>query len=117
MINIQKTLAREVGDFFNNAWELLINAIAGKWGKLKVVINNDKLDEAVSLKSTFWHTYEVEGTGEDATFTVGEDNISSLSAIVIDKDTGLATTFVGQTKLSFTTTAGKSYFVVVFGRL
>lgn len=117
MINVQKTLAREVGEFFNNAWELLINAIAGKWGGLKVVVNGEKLDEVVALKSTFWHAYEFKAEGAEATFVVGEDNVSSLSAIVIDKSTGLATTFVGKTKLSFNTQAGNSYFVVVFGRL
>lgn len=116
MINVQKTLAREVGNFFHNAWETLINAVAGKWGDVKVVING-KTDKVLVVKSSFWHAYEFQAEGNEANFVVGDEDVSSLSAIMIDKDTGLATTLAGQTKLSLPTTSGKSYFVVVFGRL
>ena len=117
MILIHSDLAKETGSFFKVAWELLINALAGKWGKLKAIIPGNGRRSVSVAKGTFTHCFRIEwdGTG-DGGYSVDEPG-AELMVLVIDEAAGTTKCFEGRGKIdiSLALEAQKSYFVVVFG--
>lgn len=117
MIYIHADLARETGSFFKMAWELLINALAGKWGRLKAVLPQGKRASVNVAKGTFTHCFRLvwDGNG-NGDYSVDEGK-AELMVLVIDEMDGTTKCFEGRGKIDISSAleAQKSYFVVVFG--
>ena len=116
MTNIHSDLAKETGSFFKIAWELLINAVCGKWGELKAILPNG--DKAVTRvkKGTFTHCFKIENwEGGSATYTIDERGADLMAMVIADDGTTKCFEGVGKVEITSALEAQKSYFVVVFG--
>lgn len=115
MINIQKALSRETGSFFKVAWELVINAIAGKWGEVKAILPSGKKEVVRVAKGNFTHFFKLEDY-QGSEYII-EESGASLLAIVVDEQANTTRCYEGVGKINLPLTLGKTYFIVVFGVL
>ena len=116
MINIHSDLSKETGSFFKIAWELLINAVCGKWGEAKVLLPDGRKAVTRVKKGTFTHCFKIEDwQGGDATYTIDERGAELMAMVIADDGTTKCFEGRGKVEISSALEAQKSYFVVVFG--
>lgn len=117
MISVQTALVKEVGDFFHNAWETVINAIAGKWGDVLIIGPDGKLVKAIVAKGAFSTACEFTADSATATVTVTEHPVERFTVIAVRKDTGsvVCATSIGS-EVSFAVEPGKEYLLFMNGQ-
>ena len=117
MISVQTALVKEVGDFFHNAWETVINAIAGKWGDVLIIGPDGKLVKATVVKGAFSTACAFTADGPTATVTVTEHPVERFTVLAVRKDTGevVAETSIGS-EINISVVDGKEYLLFMNGQ-